>query len=666
MYRFIRDNNKKFMAVFAAVLMVAFLLPAGLAGMNDNNKIVRTTLADGTKVTVADYKRAEESWRLLQQAVVRPASFSENVPLFAYLGDVSERDIYMATQGQTGAMPFSIVGNYQTFLLLLKEAEIAGIVVGDERLNEVMATDVKIRVPVDAGTERRVREAVRDFLMVQASYARVASMAKASAPMRQRSIAQRSLKVSADVVAFDSSVPTATPTSQPTLEKLQAHFEKYRDVAPGQPSAESLGFGYKLPDAVKVQTLTIAAASVKEAVEKSKTPRQWDVETRTYVLKNIAQFPATQPASTQAAPLPGTPGYDMTAVPPSTQPKARTYDDLSAEQKAQARTAVMTPAVEALSSRIVSYANERFAKDYAAANPATRPSAMPSTMPTTAAAGGFLSYEYLEQVAQDVQKQFGVLPTVTNYADWLDRAGATGLRGIGAARTQAGANGETFATVALNVQPISGGTPPVALRLNEFTRQMSDFDGNLYFARVTDARKSQPAPSLDAIRELVTADVARQDALDNATADAKKLVEAAKTTDFTGAATAAGRTVLKVGPIDSQDNFGTIAGLDVAQADRAAFFGGIGKLLSAETKDATGRPVGTILLPAAGTVLAVNLTAATVQPSPNGEFLDQLAASLLDERDMNAMVTRDWFSFDRVASRIGFKGDRPGDAGEPQ
>jgi hypothetical protein len=653
MYRFIRDNNKKFMAIFAIVLMVAFLLPAGYQQMHDPGKMVRATLADGTPVTVADYQRAQDSWQLLQSAVVRPASFAQDIPLIAYLGDVSSQDLMMALQGQGGLLPFRVVSNYQTFLLLLKEAQAAGVVISDERLNEVMTTDVQIRTPVDPRTERRIREAVRDYLMVQASYARVASMAKASAPMRQRSVAQRSLKVSADVVEFNASAPVTAPTSQPTRERLQAHFDRYKDIAPTGPTTDSLGFGYRLPEAVKVQTLTLPADAVRALVEKSKTPRQWEVETRTYVYKNIADFPATQPASTQTA----------STQSASTQPaKGRTYDDLTPEQKQRARDTVMKPAIDALSGRIVAYLSERLAKDYTTANPATQP----TTMPATAAGGGYLSYAYLEQVAQDVQKQFAVLPTVANHADWLDRDAATGLPGIGTATTSADGTGETFATMALNAQPISDGAPPGALRLNEFSRPLTDPAGNTYIFRVTEARKSQPPPSLDAVLPQVTADLARQDGLDTATTTATSLIDAAKTTDFTQAATATGKTVARIGPIDLQNTFGTIPGLDIPQADRPAFFRGVARLLSTETRDATGRPLGAVVLPTAGKVLAISLTAATVEPSPNGAFLDELAASLLNERDMNSLVTLDWFSFDSVAKRIGFQGDRPSDEGLAQ
>lgn len=667
MYRFIRDHNKKFMAVFAVVLMVAFLLPAGFQQMGNRRADAARSHMGDQPITYGDYQRAENDWELLARDAFTITSFGQQVPLLITLGDPAPQRLAMMMRMVDERMfpnaplaPIQIVGNPTTFLLLLKEAQAAGITISDARVDETLRSEVTIRPDLDARLKQNVREAVRDFLAVEASYARVASAVKASEPMRQRTLAERLVRITADVVAFDAA-PAAIPalaaaaTTAPSDEALKAQFDKYADVASGAVTdTNPFGFGYLIPDRAKVQTLGITRDQLKAAVEKTRKPRQWDVDARKYFYSNPTEFPA--PTSQPATTLPGAAaGFDINATPAGpTTAKVRTFDDLTAEQKKDAVARVMRPEIEALESKINAYLTDRFTKDYATAKPSTQPATAPSE------ATGYTSYGYLEGVAADVQKQFGVLPTTADHTSWLDGPGMNLLPGISSANLASGAG---FGVAVFTAQPFND-SEKASPRLQEFSQALRDFNENIYYFRLTAAERRHKPASLDEVRAQVVADVARQAANDAATTAAKALVTAATTSGFGSAATAAGQKVVTVGPLDLQNAFAPVIGLDVPEADRRAFARGIAQALSSTTRDPAGRPLGTVSLPTARKVLAINITAAPLETIPGSTtFSDQLAAAIMTENQLDSVILTDWFSFDGVSKRIHYKGDKPDQAG---
>ncbi|HEV7298660.1 MAG TPA: hypothetical protein VGN72_04785 [Tepidisphaeraceae bacterium] len=665
MYRLIRDHNKKLIAVFAVVLMIAFLMPVGMQQMSDNTGVARAYMGDEA-ITVGDYQRARSDWDILLNQVTTTTMMGQPVPLLLSLGDPSPQRLAELTgliqpnpYSNTPPAPIEIIGGPDTFLLLLKEAEAAGITVSDERVDLALASDYRLRSAVDAGETTRTREAIRDFLMVEASYARVAGVAKSTQPMRQRLLARGLARINADIVSFSSApagIPTtaAVATTAPSQQDLQALFDKYADVPVGLMSETNpLGFGYQVPDRVKVQTLSINRDQLVAAIEKTRSPYDWGVAARKYFLLNKAEFPAAEPTT---VPSPTT-GFDLSAAPAATRPTERSFSDLPPEQQKQATDRVMEPEIAALSAKINTYLTDRFTKDYAAAGPATQPTTATTTASaTTPPADGYPSYGYLEQVAQDVQKQFGVLPSVTNHADWLDRTAARALPNIGGAMLSD--SSIDFASLVFAGEPFT--TTSAGLRMKQFSQPLEDFQGNLYYFRVTDAEPKHRAPSLESVLAQVQRDAALKKAADAAREAANALIETAKAGTLESVAQQQGREVTAVGPVNPGNQFEQVPGLDLADtADRAAFLSGVWSVLSSETRDAQGRPLGMITLPTSRQVLAVNVTSAPVEPTSDGAFTDQISAALFETSQRSAALQQDWFSFDGVSKRINFKGDRP-------
>jgi len=670
MYHFIRDHNKKFMAIFAVVLMVAFLLPAGFQQMTSrDDDAVRTYMGD-TPITVGDIRRASNAWDILNQEVQAITSFGETVPLLVTLGNPAPSKLIPLMQGQrpqsvSQMLPAQFVGNPTTFMLLWKEAQAAGIRVSDERLDEIMAmkSDIVIRKEIDPRSLPAVREAIRDFLMVQASYARVSDAAKASEPLRRRAMASRWVRISADIASFDAApagIPTtaATGTTAPSDDRLKAHFEKYADQLSGAVSeTNALGFGYRVPDRVKLQTLAITNDQLKSAVEKSRTPHQWNVESVKYFYNNPSEFPDASVTPT-SLPTDSSP-FDLRTPVATTGPTTkRTFDSLTADQKKQAMDRVLAPEIAALSTKITAYINDRFSRDYVAAKPATQPTTGPVASPTTLT---YMTYGYLEGVAGDVQKQFGVLPSVADHGNWLDGTGVGLLPGISMAGTQ---TGTAFPQAVFRAQPFVDGqaTTGARPRLHEFSLPLQDFSGGLYYFRLTGADRAHRPTSMDEVRPQVAIDLARQDAADTAVTAAKALLTEAAKSGFGPAATTVGKPVVSVGPLD-MTGYSPVLGLDIPDADRTPFFRGLGQILSSATRDPAGKPLGTILLPTSRKVLAVNITSAPLELPTDETFTAEQITTSATESDLNTIVQADWFSFDGVSKRVNYKGEKPEQGG---
>src|SRR3954451_21216851 len=68
MYGFLRKNNKKLMAIFAAFLMVSFIADRGASrSMRERNDPVAATLVGDDKLRASEFRDAEQEWKMLTQ-----------------------------------------------------------------------------------------------------------------------------------------------------------------------------------------------------------------------------------------------------------------------------------------------------------------------------------------------------------------------------------------------------------------------------------------------------------------------------------------------------------------------------------------------------------------------------------------------------------------------
>ena len=70
MTKFFRENNKKLLAIFGVVLMIAFVLPSGMKQFSGGQRQLVGYLNGGKKVYSTDIGRAKAQWGILDHSLV--------------------------------------------------------------------------------------------------------------------------------------------------------------------------------------------------------------------------------------------------------------------------------------------------------------------------------------------------------------------------------------------------------------------------------------------------------------------------------------------------------------------------------------------------------------------------------------------------------------------
>ncbi|HLL89751.1 MAG TPA: hypothetical protein VK324_10630, partial [Tepidisphaeraceae bacterium] len=611
--------------------------------------------AFGRPMRASDFRNARIDWEMLTSN--RITTFApmgqfgpRQVPLGALLGRPNEQQLLplllpgYPSDPQVAPAPVGVIAaERDAFALLLREAEQMGVVIPDSVVQERMA-ELAIQVRDEEERALAIR-AVRSFLMAQAAFDRLASAAKVSTPVVRRMMDTRLVELRLDAVEFDANAMTPQQPGGPATAtadaQLQAQFDKYADVAPGQPTESNpMGFGYRVPDRVRVQWLAIDPAAVRAAVLAGPPPAgasSWDVAALKYYYSRRDEFPAaTQPATSPATGA----ATQAVAAAATTRP--------SPEVVRQALDKVVQPEVDRRVSDITARLQERFAAAYNTAGPTTAQAATtaPAAGPTTVPASGFGSYAFLESAAADVQKQFGVLPASESRTNtWLTLRELNGMPGIGQV--------SEFGRQAIGVA-LGGDDAPRPLQLS---RPLKAGDGTTYLFQVVAAEASHKPASLDAVRDQVAADVRRTEPFDAAKAAAEQLLASAKTTGLADAARAAGKQVLNIGPLSQRTAFADVPNYSLAPDARAALVDGALKLLSFPTTAPSGHPVGTIMLPAANKVLVAQVVSARPESIGTDEYRAGLFVTNQLEQAEQQALQQEWFAWPNVTARAQYRED---------
>jgi hypothetical protein len=246
--RIFRKYSRVLLLVFMSLLLVVFLLGdvIGRASRGGQMRDVEIGQAFGEPVFLSQTQRAEDDFNLAAQLMLRtPPVVSE---------DAQERNL--------------------AIYLLMQEARRAGVVVGRERISEALS-----RVPQSSFLLDRIRQrhklglnAIYDSAtrivatMMLAEY-QVGALASASLPevehaYRDENQEARVLISVIDAKAFLPKIP------EPTEAELQSHFEECKDRESAH-TDEARVCGYRIPDRVQVEYLTVDPDAIKESIRVS-------------------------------------------------------------------------------------------------------------------------------------------------------------------------------------------------------------------------------------------------------------------------------------------------------------------------------------------------------------------------------------------------------------
>lgn len=681
--KWLRDNNKRVLAFLAVFLMIAFLLPTTFSPGRGANATVGE-VRGGEKVTIGDLENAYREWGFLKTTVLAPSNPNAQQPgqqaLPQYIPLVAQ-----TLTGNAGAQ--QIEEHKALYFLLQQEARRLGIRPTPQELDGIL-DQLRLRLPDGrevAYSDERVRnsnygamtrQAVSNLLSVELAFARAMSAIKVSRPQRDARIAMQMQTLTLRYVPF-AAADFAAAVPAPTPEQLATQFEKYADTLAGNPTRDNpFGFGYKLPNRVKLQYLTVGRDQLRRAVlenpQIAPTPEgrnhYWQKEAYKYFLNNRDKFAAAAPATTQATTGPLSLGGGSA---PTTAPATAEFTDAVRQL---AMEELVKPEIDALArkvqGRITSALNAEFAnysKAHAASQPATN----------TSLGLPYDSFDYLEALANEVQKQFGVLPTVVNLGDkFRTLADLQDVEGLATAYANVGGQPVGLAEYAFGSAaaflPPDDRDRPSSLELFEPSQVMTDVTGAVVIFRLTAADAAHRPAALAEVAADVERDVRRQLAYDAAHAAAGKLIASGEPLD--AAAAAAGKTVsaaadVRLGGAVQLPGLPSLSQAGLSQFTVAAFDLLADDSAATATTRPTGQPTTAPTAPAAGAtpravidVKADDVALATELAALRGDlpseliplFESQIAQQLTSEFARPAAIA--WFSYDNVAQRTGFTG----------
>ena len=266
MTKLIRKYQKHLLAVFGVVLMVIFIIPPS---MKNGHTFERRAIGHiGTEAVYNDDKiQASNDWQTLQRVFAQVPFLPSN----RYSQELS-------LQPQPALIPLSWATICAVRLRTIRififscRTRLGGAALKSRRTRSARSwpTTCSFRAENPSGFQKvspetvggeesydRIARAVARFLPVLTLVRQVEFDVKVTKPMWDQSLARSQLVRLAiaelDADRFKNSVGIPTP------EQMQAQYDKYRDVIPqsSNTDATALNFGYKVPERVRVQYLTI-------------------------------------------------------------------------------------------------------------------------------------------------------------------------------------------------------------------------------------------------------------------------------------------------------------------------------------------------------------------------------------------------------------------------
>lgn len=586
MLKFLRRYNKAILMVGGSFLMVLFLLPSTTRQLGQSALARAVAYMDGQKVTITDVQEAVRELQMLE---------AFNPGLVKGLG---------------------IERNPEHWLLLVHEARRAGFIGGPKEARKDLPANVIDMLRASASESRidQMLANLRGVLRLVSS----SSTASLFSSRESIELGHRMLDTATINVVLVPASKIGDTLPPPDEATLAAHFEKYRDVDPTKP--ESLGLGYRRPDAVQIEWLTIDRSSIESAF----TPDP--IEVNKYWRQNQAKFS----------------GDFATAKP-----------QVESEFKKSQIDQTMTRVVDVLKRELFKSTAGLPADGAYKTLPADWASKMPA-------------FSTLSSLADaELRKQFPSLaqgPTaVASDGTWRSGTDLSRLPNVGFSFLEQG-NGSRimFSQLALMTRELDG--PPLAgIQNNMVYGPLKDFRGSYHYFRVLASRKAGPPASLDEVRDAVTRDVRVTMGLEKLKSEADQYRERAIADGLDALATSTGNVVRTGVEVTGQMVRATVGGqaadptLDSPEVRDAvmALAGKLDPKVDATTLDPATRTLAVPSQKARGLVVAQ-----VIRFRPMTAELFRTSASAIAEyasREYNAEGIVKAFSFERLSERHDFK-----------
>jgi hypothetical protein len=499
MLKWFRIYNKYILAVGASLLMIAFLIPQSVQMFSESTRNVTIGTIGDEEIKLDDRRAAASDMAIVSMVFGKVHQLLPRI-----------------------AIPESLESIH--WLLILRDARRMGLGAGDHEVANLLGMlgyddENKVRrLTIEAGvTEDMLYRAFRDWITIEqyrelaagqghvsienrlntyvslinqlqmggvSPYAILSGLARASqglprmsTPVLMRTIADQLSNVTIAAVPVRSTRYLEDVTA-PDEAALVALFDQYKNDLPGE--GEPYGFGYKIPDRVKIEYMTIPFDQVVQlqTVDESRVVRYYD--------EHPDQF--------------------------MTQPPAQGSDDTE-EQEVQPQ---LRPYV-AVRDQIVSRLKTEDAEDMIGQMARTAQSLLQRDVRQMETDNGYRVIRDgwqptpFDEVAEALQEQFNVLPsTRVRGGEWLSRDDLAQIEGLGTSRLP-GRGGADFVSYVMSARElgITDDNPLIGLHLQTRipSRTLTNpQNGSRYIFRIVDAEAARVPTSLDEVRPRVEQD----------------------------------------------------------------------------------------------------------------------------------------------------------------
>ena len=518
--------GKVALVLIGVVLMLVFILPAGIQNLAGQAGADLGTI--GGEEVSADAVRESRVLLDAAQNVVFEIQPGQYDPLPAVrLGPEVARDL--------AAQP-------ELFHLLRAEAAQDGVGMPINRVEELLLTnDARVRlsrdedpVPFAQITGESLRntyllatKAVNDVAL---NAARQTDFFKVSRPLADFTLAVQAQDVTVEAATFAAG-EFVGDVPEPADDAVRDQFDRLAAVAPGAATADNPhGFGYRLPDAVKLEYAVVPRDAVEAAVRReleAQSIAERETELFGYWQQNRARFapPATQPA-TRPATLPADAADPLTKDNPRV---AAFLDEQAALVEGEAAVewsayvavhddvveAILRDRANAAGDRLVRRLTQAMTADYRAYDVAQQQGQDPPLSRVDLPAN---DPDYLPRLADQVAEENGVAPRVeARRRDLIpvndltaETVGpiADSFLIVGQSLLPFGQYVASQAEALLDADALEAARrTPLSLDVLEPSQPLRGRDGDAYVFRIVEARDDRPAADLAAVADDVRRDL---------------------------------------------------------------------------------------------------------------------------------------------------------------
>lgn len=439
MFRFLRKYNKYILAVFGTLLLITFLVPYAITQIGQSN------INRGFKWATIVGPDGEETLK----STVRTQAQNE----LRYLSN-----------DQLQVDPFGIMDDAVHWYLLTREAQDAIGNISPAALGSLPTNNPDAQFA--ANTIAKLA-AVRTLMRLHQGGTPFSTSGTDSVRLSDRRIKHLAMEnfhsVLAQLVMIKAQVPEQPETYSDSA--LQEQLDKYADKLPGE---GEMGFGYRLPNRLKLEWLEISVDSVTEMIKASDALNP--VAQRKHWRQNYIRF--------------GSPNAEA-EVP------QEVFDDL------------LLTLTQAKLSEISRFGHNKLRRKQRSFLDKQDDGAF--VLPEDWQGLSFVD------LAQNIQNDFGVTLPAYHAAgsSWLWTEEIKDIKGIGQASTSRfGQFPMTLRDLAASMREFNpDSTIPIQSQIAG--PPLSDFSGSVYFFRITAVDPSRSPSSLNEVRDAVMADLGR-------------------------------------------------------------------------------------------------------------------------------------------------------------